>query len=340
MSENLTYESSGVNIEEANKAVKKIGMQVKETYNENVLGDLGQFGGLFRLPQGYKKPVLVSGTDGVGTKLKVAFKADEHQTIGIDLVAMCVNDIICQGAVPLFFLDYMATGRVSADKVSDIVSGIVEGCKQSHIPLLGGETAEMPGFYMDDEYDVAGFAVGIAEEDKIITGSTIAEGDILVGLPSSGIHSNGYSLVRKILFDKMGLTVDSIVNPLKCPLKEELLKPTKIYVEEFEIANKLVDLKGIVHITGGGFYENIPRILPEGLGVEVDTTTWKRPVIFDILQENGNVTFEEMYKTFNMGIGMVFVISPEELNELREKVECYEIGKVIKATEERVKLCR
>ncbi|MGM0379947.1 MAG: phosphoribosylformylglycinamidine cyclo-ligase [Bacillota bacterium] len=340
MKKNLTYESSGVNIEKGNEAVDQIKNSVKNTYNENVLGDLGSFGGLFQLDNNLKNPVLVSGTDGVGTKLKVAFLANKHDTIGIDLVAMCVNDILCQGAKPLFFLDYVATGEIEPKNIKSIVKGISEGCKQSKIPLLGGETAEMPGFYKKSEYDLAGFAVGICEKDKLITGQRIKNGDVLVGFKSSGIHSNGYSLVRKLFFDILDKDIDEYIDDLGLKVKDELLKPTKIYLDEFNKMNNLSDIKGCIHITGGGFIENIPRVLPKGLSVNIDCNSWERPKIFNYIQNKGKVKKSEMFKTFNMGIGMVFVISKKDLNKVKSNIKDINIiGEVVKG-DFGVKLCQ
>jgi len=331
MEEKLTYASAGVSIENANEAVDRIKKQVKKTYNKNVLGGLGSFGGLFELGTGYKEPVLVSGTDGVGTKLKVAFLCDKHDTVGIDLVAMCVNDIICQGAKPLFFLDYIATGFVSPENIEDIVSGIADGCVQAGTPLLGGETAEMPDFYKSEEYDLAGFTVGIVEKEKLITGDNINEGDILVGLPSSGIHSNGYSLVRKVFFDKLKMDVNDYVKEFDLTLGEELLKPTKIYVNDFlKISDKL-EIKGMVHVTGGGFYENIPRVLPDGLSVEIEKDSWKIPNVFKYIEEKGNVETKEMFTTFNMGIGLILVIKENDFDIVKNELKDAKIiGKVVK----------
>lgn len=331
MEEKLTYASAGVNIENANEAVDRIKKQVKRTYNKNVLGGLGSFGGLFELGIGYKEPVLVSGTDGVGTKLKVAFLCDKHNTVGIDLVAMCVNDIICQGAKPLFFLDYIATGTVSPENIEDIVSGIADGCVQAGTPLLGGETAEMPDFYKLEEYDLAGFTVGIVEKKKLITGDNINEGDILVGLPSNGIHSNGYSLVRKVFFDKLKMDVNDYVKEFDLTLGEELLKPTKIYVNDFlKISDKL-EIKGMVHVTGGGFYENIPRVLPDGLSVEIEKDSWEIPNVFKYIEEKGNVETKEMFTTFNMGIGLILVIKENDFDIVKNELkDAKKIGKVVK----------
>jgi len=341
--EKLTYSDSGVNIDEGYKAVEMMKSYVKSTFTKNVLCDLGGFGGLFELDvKNYKNPVLVSGTDGVGTKLKLAFMMDKHDTVGIDLVAMCVNDILCQGAKPLFFLDYVATGKLKAEKVADIVKGISEGCKEAGCALIGGETAEMPGFYSDGEYDMAGFAVGIVDKDKIVDGSSIIDGDVLIGIPSSGIHSNGYSLVRKLFFDKMGYNERTYIKQIGDTLGNVLLKPTRIYTRIVkEVMNKF-EVKGMCHITGGGFIENIPRIIPHGLGVEIDNS-WEIPPIFSVMQRMGNIEVNEMFKTFNMGIGYIFVVNKGDaekvirhLEDLDEKA--YVIGKVVKDSHG-VKIC-
>lgn len=332
----LTYADAGVDIAEGAAAVEKMKAYVQETFTKGVLGGLGGFGGLFELDlEGYKKPVLVSGTDGVGTKLKIAFLTDVHDSTGIDLVAMCVNDILVQGAKPLFFLDYIATGRISSDKVADIVKGIAEGCKQSGASLIGGETAEMPGFYSDDEYDIAGFTVGIVEKEKIIDGSKIKEGDVLIGLPSTGIHSNGYSLVRKLFFDVLNMNVNDHVEELGMTLGEALITPTKIYVKEILeiLANHTVN--GMVHVTGGGFTENIPRVLPEGLGTDIAMGSWEMNPLFPLIQEKGNIDESEMFKTFNMGIGFILAVDPSEADAMMETIEktgekAYKIGTVTK----------
>lgn len=341
MADKLTYKEAGVDTKEGERAVKLMKDHVKRTFNENVLTDIGGFGGLFSLPlEGIDEPVLVSGTDGVGTKLKLAFMMDKHDTVGIDLVAMCVNDILCQGATPLFFLDYIATGKVSAEKIAEIVSGVAEGCKQGYSALIGGETAEMPGFYGDGEYDMAGFSVGVVDKKKIITGAEIEEGDVIIGLPSTGIHSNGYSLVRKLFFENLGLEPDKYVEELGETLGEALLKPTKIYAKACG-AVKYLSVKGIVHVTGGGFYENVPRILPEDMAAAFDVSSWEAPPIFDYIQKSGDIEEREMFSTFNMGIGMMMVVSPEEagtvLNAVRGVGEqAYIIGQIIEMEDERV----
>ncbi|RQD75276.1 MAG: phosphoribosylformylglycinamidine cyclo-ligase [Candidatus Syntrophonatronum acetioxidans] len=309
MNEEMDYKKSGVDIDAANKAVDLMKNMVKKTFREEVLTDIGGFGGLFALNvEKYKKPVLVSSTDGVGTKLKLAFLTGIHHTVGIDLVAMCVNDIAVLGAEPLFFLDYLAVGRLEPEKVADIVSGIAEGCKEAGCALIGGETAEMPDFYKPGEYDMAGFSVGIVDRERIIQGERITPGDKVIGIASSGLHSNGYSLVRKVFLEKEGLDLESYMPQLGCSLGEELLRPTSIYARLLLKLKENHDLKGMVHITGGGFYENIPRILPGSTGVVIDKS-WDMPPIFSLLQEMGNINIREMYRTFNMGVGMV-VIAP------------------------------
>ncbi|HEY4544711.1 MAG TPA: phosphoribosylformylglycinamidine cyclo-ligase [Tissierellaceae bacterium] len=339
----LTYKDAGVDKEAGYKQVSLIKEHIKKTHSKNVLSQLGGFSGLYQLDNNLKEPVLVSGTDGVGTKLKIAFLLDKHDTIGEDAVAMCVNDIICQGAKPLFFLDYIATGKLVPEKMADVVKGVSNGCIKGKCSLIGGETAEMPGFYTNDEYDIAGFAVGVVEKSKIITGNSIEDGDIVIGLPSSGIHSNGYSLVRKIVFDKMNFDKDSYIEKLDKTILEELLTPTRIYTYPMLNLIERFDIKGISHITGGGFYENIPRMLPEGLQANVDTKVIDTPVIFDLLQEWGNINKKEMYSTFNMGVGMIFVIKESDkeqvckyLEEIDEKY--YVLGNISKGSEGEV-LC-
>ncbi len=312
MNDEMSYKNSGVDIDAANKAVSLMKNLVGKTYREEVLTDIGGFGGLFALNvEKYKKPVLVSSTDGVGTKLKLAFLTGIHHTVGIDLVAMCVNDIAVLGAEPLFFLDYLAVDRLEPEKVADIVSGIAEGCRKGGCALIGGETAEMPDFYRPGEYDIAGFCVGIVDREKIIQGEKITPGDKVVGIASNGLHSNGYSLVRKVFLEKAQMELDSYMPQLGCTLGEELLKPTFIYAKLLLKLKDNHDLKGMVHITGGGFYENIPRILPDNTGVVLDKP-WDRPPIFSLLQERGNINTREMYRTFNMGIGMVIIVPPGE----------------------------
>ena len=315
--ERITYKDSGVDIDAGNTFVQMIKPLVKATSRPEVMADIGGFGGLFSLNAAkYKNPVLVSGTDGVGTKLKLAFMADRHDTVGIDLVAMCVNDIIVQGAEPLFFLDYLATGKLDPVKAADIVKGISAGCVQAGCALIGGETAEMPGFYADGEYDIAGFTVGVVDRDNLIDGSSITVGNTLIGLASSGLHSNGYSLARKVIFEKMGLKIDSVLPGTGLSVADELLKPTRIYVKS--ILNLLRDfsINGIAHITGGGLLENIPRVLPPGCKAVIRTGSWPVPPIFDILREAGNVAENEMYRTLNCGIGMVLVVPEEQTDDI------------------------
>lgn len=315
MAGNLTYKDAGVDTKEGERAVSLMKEHVKKTFDENVLTDLGGFGGLYKLPvSGMKEPVLVSGTDGVGTKLKLAFLMDKHDTVGIDLVAMCVNDVLCQGARPLFFLDYIATGKVKAESIAEIVSGISEGCRQAGCALIGGETAEMPGFYGEGEYDMAGFSVGIADKERIITGEGISEGDVIIGLASSGIHSNGYSLVRRIFLADAGLDINQKVEELGLSLGEALLTPTRIYADAARAVED-VNIKGIVHITGGGFYENVPRILPDGMAAEFEYGSWEILPIFKLIEEQGGIVKKEMFSTFNMGIGMMMVVSPDEADK-------------------------
>jgi len=314
----LTYRQAGVDIDAGNRAVDLMKKHVRVTYRPEGLGDIGGFGGLFALnATKYREPVLVSGTDGVGTKLRVAFMMDKHDTIGQDVVAMCVNDILVQGAEPLFFLDYLAVGRLEPEKVAAIVSGVAKACRESGCALIGGETAEMAGFYPDGEYDIAGFAVGVVEQSRLITGETISPGDVLIGLPSSGLHSNGFSLVRKICFDHKRLAVDRHIPELGRALGEELLVPTRLYPKVCLPLFEKFAVRGMVHITGGGFYDNIPRMLPAGCAVTVDATAWSMPPIFTLLQEWGGGAWPEMYRTFNMGIVMILVVPADEADAVR-----------------------
>ncbi|PLR76132.1 phosphoribosylformylglycinamidine cyclo-ligase [Bacillus sp. V3-13] len=328
------YKQAGVDIEAGYEAVARMKKHVQKTMRAGTIGTLGGFGGMFDLSVlNLKEPVLVSGTDGVGTKLMLAFMADRHDTIGIDAVAMCVNDIVVQGAEPLCFLDYIACGKADPARIEAIVKGIADGCEQAGCALIGGETAEMPGMYHENEYDLAGFSVGAVEKANIITGKTIASGDVLIGLASSGIHSNGYSLVRKILLQDRKLALKDHVNELGCTLGEELLRPTKIYVKPILAAIKKFEIKGLAHITGGGFIENIPRMLPEGLGAEITAGTWPILPIFDLLEKEGSLERSEMFNIFNMGIGMVVAAAEKDaetllahFNEAGEKA--YRIGTV------------
>ncbi|MGI5900876.1 MAG: phosphoribosylformylglycinamidine cyclo-ligase [Desulfitobacteriia bacterium] len=305
-----TYKDAGVDIEAGNEAVERIKPFVARTLRPEVLSGLGGFGGLFAIDtKKYPEPVLVSGTDGVGTKLKLAFALNKHDTIGQDAVAMCVNDVLVQGAEPLFFLDYLAVGKLIPEKVASIVEGVAEGCRQAGCALIGGETAEMPGFYQEGEYDIAGFCVGIVNKDRILDGSKIKEGDLVLGLKSSGLHSNGFSLVRKVFRD---YSLSKVWPELGQPLGEVLLTPTKIYVKQVLPLLETFKVSGLVHITGGGLTENIPRLLPQGLGVEIKLSSWEVPPIFNLVQKIGQIELGEMFRTFNMGIGFVIIIDPEE----------------------------
>ncbi len=315
-----SYAAAGVDVTAGYEAVDRIKPLVESTYIDGVLGTLGGFGGMFELKNlaGMERPVTVSGTDGVGTKLKIAFLMDKHDTVGIDCVAMCVNDIACAGAAPLFFLDYLAVGKNVPSRIEEIVSGITEGCRQAGCALIGGETAEMPGFYPPEEYDLAGFSVGLVDHKKIIDGSTIQEGDILVGLSSSGLHSNGYSLVRKVL-DVNKENLSQRIPELGCTLGEELLRPTKIYVKSIlHLLKHGFSVRGISHITGGGLYENVPRMLPEGICAEIDCTVFPTRAIFSLIAEKGNIPKRDMYNTFNMGIGLVMAVPKEEVGDVME----------------------
>ncbi len=332
--QSLTYSGAGVDITKGNQAVERMKPLVKSTFRPEVVTDLGGFGGLFAIEKDkYAEPVLVSGTDGVGTKLKLAFETGRHGTIGIDAVAMCVNDVLVSGAEPLFFLDYLAVGKCEPDQVAEVVSGVAEGCRQAGCALIGGETAEMPGFYPPGEYDLAGFTVGIVDRQKIIDGSTIRPGDVVLGLPSSGVHSNGFSLVRKVLLDYAGLSLEQEIPSLGAKLGDVLLTPTRIYVRIVRALLERAQIKGMAHITGGGLLENVPRVLPEDCQVEIDSGAWPAQPIFALIQEKGHVEKREMYRTFNMGIGFVLICDAE--NGERVKAACaglgeavYEIGRV------------
>ena len=333
--EKMTYKDSGVDIDAGNESVKLIKDAVKKTYREEVLGDLGGFGGLFAL-KNYDEPILVSGTDGVGTKLKIAFLLDKHDTIGQDAVAMCVNDILVQGAEPLFFLDYLAVGKLEPKKVAEIVGGVANACKESDCALIGGETAEMSGFYQNGEYDIAGFAVGVVEKKNLITSERVKPGDILIGLPSSGLHSNGFSLVRKIIFERKKFKGDEFIDELGKTIGEELLTPTKLYPKTcLPLIQKFGEkIHGLVHITGGGFYDNIPRALPKNLGAKIDADSWAIPEIFKLLQNWGNVDWREMFRTFNCGIGMILIVDENIVDDLDAHLnenfeEFYKIGRVV-----------
>ena len=338
--ERMTYRDAGVDIDAGNESVSLIKDAVRATYRSEVMGDLGGFGGLFALnTKDYKEPVLVSGTDGVGTKLRLAFLLNKHDTIGQDAVAMCVNDILVQGAEPLFFLDYLAVGKLEPMQVSEVVTGVARACKESGCALIGGETAEMAGFYPIGEYDIAGFSVGVAERSKLITPARVKAGDVLLGLPSSGVHSNGYSLVRKIVFEHKGFKGDEYIEELGQTIGEELLTPTRLYPRICLPLIRAFDIHGMVHITGGGFYENIPRSLPDHMGAEVNGAAWTIPPVFRLLQEWGNVDWTEMYRTFNMGIGMVLIVSSDEADRITAQLNAqnetvYHIGHVTEGAHE------
>ena len=319
----MDYKSAGVNIEAGYKSVELIKKHVNETMRPEVLGGLGGFSGAFSLAKikDMEKPTLVSGTDGVGTKLKLAFLLDKHDTVGIDCVAMCVNDIACAGGEPLFFLDYIACGKNFPEKIALIVKGVADGCKQSGAALIGGETAEMPGFYPEDEYDLAGFAVGVVDEKDLITGENIKPGDTLIGIASSGVHSNGFSLVRKV-FDMSKESLDTYYDELGATLGEALLKPTKIYVKALKsVKDAGVTVKGCSHITGGGFYENIPRMLPDGINAEIKKDSYEIPPIFKLLQKTGNLEEKMMYNTYNMGLGMVLAVDGADVDKTMKAIE-------------------
>ena len=310
-----TYRDAGVDIDAGDELVDRIKPLVRSTFRPEVLTDLGGFGGLFGFQaKKYQEPVLVSGTDGVGTKLKIAFMMDKHDTVGIDLVAMCVNDIAVSGAEPLFFLDYFATGKLSVSKAQAVVSGVAEGCRQAGCALIGGETAEMPSFYPEGEYDLAGFAVGAVDRPKIIDGRTIVPGDVVVGLASSGLHSNGYSLARRVLFEKAKLTVASHVPDLDRSLGEELLTPTRVYAKQILALAEKFPIKGIAHITGGGITENLPRVFPRGVRARIIRSAWSVPPIFEVVRHLGQVDREEMYRVFNMGIGLILLVPADSVS--------------------------
>jgi len=312
----ITYKKAGVDIDEGDRFVDLIGPIVKKTFRPEVMTEIGLFGALFKLDiKKYKNPVLVSGTDGVGTKLKVAFMVDRHDTVGIDLVAMCVNDILTSGAEPLFFLDYFATGKLKPEKAAEVIKGIATGCREAECALVGGETAEMPGFYDRGEYDLSGFAVGVVDQNEIIDGSKIKQGDAVIGLASSGIHSNGYSLVRKIFFDRKKMSVRKYVPELKGTLGDELLRPTKIYVKACNAVIEKVSIKGMAHITGGGIPGNLPRVFPRGVGAIIEERAWSVPPVFKVIEQLGNVPLNDMKRTFNMGIGFVMIVAKEDADE-------------------------
>jgi phosphoribosylformylglycinamidine cyclo-ligase len=329
-----TYRDAGVDIDAGNEFVRRITPLVRSTFRPEVLTDLGGFGGLFRFDAArYTEPVLVSGTDGVGTKLKIALLMDRHETVGIDLVAMCVNDIAVSGAEPLFFLDYLATGKLAVAKAEAIVKGIADGCRQAGCALIGGETAEMPSFYPGGEYDLAGFAVGVVDRPKIIDGRTIRPGDVLIGLASSGLHSNGYSLARRVLLEDRKLSLTKAVGEMAQPLGEVLLTPTRIYAKQILELAKSSTLHGIAHITGGGLTENLPRIFPKGYRAIIKRDSWDIPPVFKLIQEMGRISDVEMFRVFNMGIGLVLVVPPSEAELVMSRAgkigeRAYRIGEI------------
>ena len=339
MKESFTYADAGVDIDKANKLVDTIGELAKQTARAGVMGDIGGFGGLFSLNlANLERPVLVSSTDGVGTKLKIAFMLDKHDTVGIDLVAMCVNDIIVQGAKPLFFLDYLSMGKLDNQRATDIIKGIAQGCKQAQCALIGGETAEMPGFYQSNEYDLAGFTVGVVDNSKIIDGTEIRVGHKLIGIASNGLHSNGYSLVRKICFEVLKLNIDSQIEELGKSIGEELLTPTKIYTATIIGLLKDLPIHGIAHITGGGISDNIIRIVPQACSILIREESWDVPPIFSFLQQAGNISDREMFRTFNMGIGMVVVVPEHAAVDVIQRLEAMQekaflIGEILDCKE-------
>ncbi|MDM5272579.1 phosphoribosylformylglycinamidine cyclo-ligase [Sulfurovum sp. zt1-1] len=317
---NISYKDAGVDIDAGNEFVEAIKADVKSTFDSNVIGGIGSFAGAYALPAGYKEPVLLSATDGVGTKLKIAIESGKLDTVGIDLVAMCVNDLICNNGVPMFFLDYYATGKLLPENAKEVVAGIAEGCRRAECALVGGETAEMPGMYAEDDFDLAGFAVGVAERSEMDTVANVKAGQTLIALPSSGVHSNGYSLVRKLMFDKLGMTLDTEFEGK--PLLETLLEPTRIYVKEYK-ANKQ-HVKALAHITGGGIVENLPRVLPEGIKAVVKKDDIRVLPIFEFIGQH--VDEEEMFRAFNMGVGMIWCVEPEDVDAVLANTDGYVIG--------------
>ncbi len=332
---NTRYSDAGVDIEKGNAFVHRIKDVVKSTHQRGVLNDIGGFSSLFAIDtEKYKQPVIVSSTDGVGTKLAVAKLCGKHNTIGIDLVAMCVNDIVVGGATPLFFLDYFSVGKLDIEVATEVVEGIAEGCRQAKCSLVGGETAEMPGLYQPGDYDLAGFTVGIVERNRIIDGSEIRVGNTIIGLASNGLHSNGFSLVRKVCFDDLQLNVEDSINELGCTLGEELLKPTRIYVQSILNVVKSYPVKGMVHNTGGGFVDNVPRILPQGCKALIDCNTWDVKPIFSYLEKHGSIPREEMYRTFNMGIGLMLIVDDKHAGDIIQRLKalgerCWVIGSIV-----------
>lgn len=341
----MDYKKAGVDIEAGYKSVELMKEHVKKTMRPEVLGGLGGFAGAFDLSgiKNMEEPVLLSGTDGCGTKVKLAFVMDKHDTIGIDAVAMCVNDIACSGGEPLFFLDYIACGKNYPEKIASIVSGVAEGCLQSECALVGGETAEHPGLMPEDDYDLAGFAVGVVDKKDIIDGSTIKAGDILIGIASSGVHSNGFSLVRKV-FEMTKESLDAYYDELGKTLGEALIEPTRIYVKALKnVKNAGVRIKGCSHITGGGFFENVPRMLPENVRAVIKKDSYPVPALFDLIQKNGNIEEHMMYNTFNMGLGMVIAVNPKDVDATMKAIEaagdkCYVVGNIVEG-DKGVDLC-
>jgi phosphoribosylformylglycinamidine cyclo-ligase len=326
----MDYKTAGVDIDAGNETVDRIRALARSTFTSSVLSDIGSFGGLFRLAPGLARdPVLVSSADGVGTKLRVAFMAGRHETVGVDLVNHCVNDILVQGAEPLFFLDYFGTGRLSPAVAESVVSGMARACRENGCALLGGETAEMPGFYADGEYDIAGFIVGVVERERLITGRMIAPGDVLIGLPSSGLHTNGYSLARRIVFDHLKLSIDTLVPELGGAIGDVLLEPHRSYLPEIRPLLASGRIKGMAHITGGGITDNLPRILPGGTAAVVRPSSWTVPPLFTWLREKGGVPPLDMLRTFNMGVGLILVSAPEHADALVEALAAPVIGEIV-----------
>ncbi|PIE46731.1 MAG: phosphoribosylformylglycinamidine cyclo-ligase [Gammaproteobacteria bacterium] len=341
--QSLSYKDAGVDIDAGEALVSRIKSVAKSTTRSEVVGGLGGFGALCRIPQGYKSPLLVSGTDGVGTKLKLALQFNQHDSIGIDLVAMCVNDLLVCGAEPLFFLDYYATGKLDVDTAATVVTGIGEGCKQSGCALIGGETAEMPGMYQDEDYDLAGFCVGVVEEEEIITGTNVAKGDVLIGLKSNGAHSNGYSLVRKVI-EVSDTDINTNIKLDGMSFKDAMMAPTKIYVKSIQALQKRLsnqNIHAMAHITGGGLTENLPRVLPHDLSAQIDTASWQFSDLFKWLQTNGNIEQTEMYRTFNCGVGFVVVVPANQadnaINTLNEAGEtAWKLGEIVERKQDAV----
>lgn len=336
MKNKITYQDAGVDVKAGYEAVEKMKTHINSTKISGVLSQLGSFGGLFELDiQKYTQPILVSGTDGVGTKLKLAFMMDTHDTVGIDLVAMCANDVLCQGAKPLFFLDYIATGKLNTNNAADIVEGVARGCRDAGCALIGGETAEMPDFYNEGEYDLAGFCVGVVDKDRMITGKDIKPGDVIIGLPSSGVHSNGFSLVRKLVFDRENMQINQYIEELDDKLGQTLLTPTRIYVKPILALLENYTIKGLAHITGGGFIENIPRMLPENCLASIDINSFPIAPIFNLLGRIGCLERDDLFNTFNMGIGMVMAVDKNDVEDIMKTLramdeEAYIIGNIIK----------